>query len=254
MNARNRAPNSQATPGSPNHRSNWAASISVDHCVGSHATSPNDDSCPGWRSDHGPSSSRPILRWNQVSPLSSGDRRVEGDPRHHGEQRDQRDDGAERVRGRGVRSTTASSVVRRVGARRARRAVRCPRHPASIRQTGRLRGDSRGVGPTLTRSTPRQARAATAPGPPRRSSRRADPSRAATTGGTGRCPRPVRFRASASRAGSSSRSPASETPPPITTSSGSKPAASPASPVPSQVPTARRISSAALVALLARPG
>ena len=53
-------------PTRPNQRSNAAASISVDHCVGSHATSANDERPPGWVRDHEPRRRRPIARWNHV--------------------------------------------------------------------------------------------------------------------------------------------------------------------------------------------
>ncbi len=73
MKSRNSAPNSHATPGSPNQSSIRAASISVDHCVGSQGSVANDDSAPGCASDQPPHSSCPIRRWNQVSLLRSGE-------------------------------------------------------------------------------------------------------------------------------------------------------------------------------------
>ena len=82
------------------------------------------------------------------------------------------------------------------------------------------------------------------------------PSWAATRSGILRCAAPTRVRWSAARAGSSSRSPAAETPPPMTTTSGSRAATRLAAPTPSQSPTeakARRAtrspSSAAVVTI-----
>ena len=57
-----------------------------------------------------------------------------------------------------------------------------------------------------------------------------------STGGTTRWPAPTSDRSRAVRAGSSNRSPAAETPPPMTRQSGSKAATRLASPTPSQSP------------------
>src|SRR5690606_24217999 len=71
------------------------------------------------------------------------------------------------------------------------------------------------------------------------------PSRAGTSGATGRCPRPVRWRPNAARAGPSSRSPAAATPPPTTMTPGSSTAARLARPSPSQRPRSSSSSTAA---------
>ena len=63
------------------------------------------------------------------------------------------------------------------------------------------------------------------------------PSRALRISSAGRCPRPVSWAANAARTGASSRSPASLTPPPMTTTAGSRTAVSEAIPSPSQRPS-----------------
>ena len=130
----------------------------------------------------------------------------------------------------GARHRHRHRAVPRAARPRARPRVTCASGraaaPASSRVVGRPRLDAA-----------RPSRRRGGPGRPRRRARPAGRARRRRPAGPGRNPRPGSARSSRSRAGASTISPSSLTPPPMTTTSGSRIAARSAMPWPSQLPT-----------------